>query len=358
MRLVAKVKLLPTEEQHQLLYATLTTVNSACNQASEMAFSHGVFKQFDLNHLAYHTLKDDFNLSAQMVVRAIAKVAYAYKVGEKEEQYTFHKHGAIPYDDRILAYNIPHRQVSIWCMGGRQKMAFVCGERDYQLLQHQRGESDLCLIDGQFYLFAGCEIEIPDPMDVQDVIGADFGITTILADSDGNSYSSKNLNALRHRNRKLRQKLQKKGTRSAKRLLKKRRRKESRFAKDVNHCISKKLVVRAKDTHRGIALEDLKGIRERQTVRKAQRSTFASWSFDDLRQKVAYKAKLHGVPLYLVDPRYTSQACNECGTVDKRNRPSQSVFKCVSCGHCANADTNAALNIRSRAIFNLPYAPR
>jgi IS605 OrfB family transposase len=91
------------------------------------------------------------------------------------------------------------------------------------------------------------------------------------------------LNNLRKRHFKLRQRLQKKGTKSAKRLLKKRRQKEARFARDVNHWIAKELVKRAQGTGRGIALEDLKGIRERVTVRKSQRRQHHSWAFNQLR---------------------------------------------------------------------------
>jgi putative transposase len=95
-------------------------------------------------------------------------------------------------------------------------------------------------------------------------------------------FSGSHLNNLRKRHLKLRQRLQKKGTQSAKRLLRKRRQIESRFARDVNHRIAKKLVRRAQDTGRGIALEDLKGIRERVTVKKSQRRQHHSWAFHQL----------------------------------------------------------------------------
>lgn len=60
---------------------------------------------------------------------------------------------------------------------------------------------------------------------------------------------------------------------SAKRLLKKRRRKESRFAADTNHRIAKQIVTEAERTGRGIALEDLGGIRDRVRLRRPQRVT-------------------------------------------------------------------------------------
>jgi transposase len=46
-----------------------------------------------------------------------------------------------------------------------------------------------------------------------------------------------------------------------------------------------------------------------------------------------------------VDPEYTSQTCHACKHVAPENRESQAVFRCVACGHQANADVNAAKNI-------------
>ncbi|HWQ36944.1 MAG TPA: transposase [Blastocatellia bacterium] len=156
--------------------------------------------------------------------------------------------------------------------------------------------------------------------------------------------------------RKLRAKLQSKGSKSARRLLKKRNRKERRFASDLNHRISKAIVAKAKDTGRGIALEHLKGINRRTTVRKANRAERMSWAFADLRAKLEYKARLAGVAVIIVDPRNTSRECSRCGHISKSNRRSQSKFQCQACGMSRNADTNAARVIASRAVVNQPNA--
>ena len=74
------------------------------------------------------------------------------------------------------------------------------------------------------------------------------------------------LMVFRKRQSKLRGKLQAKGTKAAKRLLVKRSRKERRFATNINHTIAKSIVAKAKDTGRGIALEELSGIRDRITA--------------------------------------------------------------------------------------------
>ncbi|MEV6866057.1 transposase [Streptosporangium subroseum] len=144
--------------------------------------------------------------------------------------------------------------------------------------------------------------------------------------------------------------MQAKQAKSAKRLLKALKRKESRFARDVNHVISKSIVTEAARTGRGIALEDLQGIRERVRLRKPQRVTLHSWSFHQLGQFVAYKARRAGVAVVYVDPAYTSQGCSACGHIDKRNRPNQETFRCTSCGFAEHADVNAARNIASRGV--------
>jgi putative transposase len=348
MPLTAKVKLLPTPEQADALKRTLETANAACNYISERAWKERSFRQYSLHKLVYYDVREQFGLSSQMTVRCISKVADAYKIDRKTHR-TFRETGAIAYDSRILSWKEKEQAISIWTMDGRQTIVFACGDRQRELLQHQRGESDLVLIDGAFYLLATCEVESPEQFEAEEVLGIDLGIVNIATDSDGETYSGAQVNNLRRRHAKLRAKLQQKGTKSAKRLLKKRKRKERRFGQDVNHVISKRIVEKAEGTGRAIGLEDLSGIRERTTVRKSQRRQHHSWSFHDLRQKIAYKAALAGVPVVPVDPKNTSRTCPICGCVDKRNRRTQSTFSCIRCGFSGHADTIAAVNIGRRA---------
>jgi len=79
-----------------------------------------------------------------------------------------------------------------------------------------------------------------------------------------------------------------------------------------------------------------------------------SWAFYQLRVFVAYKARAAGVLVVYVDPRNTSRTCAQCGHCEKANRRDQAHFLCVSCGHQANADVNAATNIAAKAEVNQP----
>jgi hypothetical protein len=103
-------------------------------------------------------------------------------------------------------------------MGGRERIGFAAGERQLELLQGQRGESDLCLVEGSFYLLAACEVEAPASVQVDSYLGVDLGVKNIAVDSNANQYSGGQVNGLRKRHFKLRSRWQSKGTKSAKRL--------------------------------------------------------------------------------------------------------------------------------------------
>jgi IS605 OrfB family transposase len=283
-------------------------------------------------------------------VRCIAKVADAYKLDRKTQR-TFQPHGAVPYDDRILSYNLKGSEISIWTLDGRQAIPFVCGERQRELLATQRGETDLALVGGKWYLFVACEVETPEPIDAEGRLGVDLGIVNLASDSDGESFSGQHIERRRQWYANRRQALQKVGTKSAKRRLHQLRGRQRRFQKDTNHHISKRLVAKAERTKRAIVLEDLKGIRTRARVKgPRQRARHSNWAFAQLRAFISYKAQRAGVRVELIDRAYTSQRCSACGHTERRNRNSQAAFCCVVCHHQLPADHNAAINIEWAAV--------
>lgn len=351
MKLTAQVKLQPTPEQHESLLQTLQEANAACDWISQQAFNAKVFGQFSLHKIVYHPARERFNLSAQMVVRAIAKVADAYQISKKKQR-GFKLRGAFPYDNRILSWKLDKRAVSIWTVDGREKIPFVCHERAFELLQGDRGEADLCFIGGAFYLFVACEVETPEPIDVDEYLGIDMGIVNVASDSDGNQYSGSHMLSVRGRRFRQRKRLQSKQTKNANRVLRRLSGREKRFVKQENHRISKEIVDRARRTGRGIAIENLQGIRDRIRASRSQRRNLHSWSFYQLQSFILYKAALAGIPVVTLDPAYSSQTCSECGRVSKSNRKSQSSFVCQSCGYAGHADHNAACNLASWAVRN------
>lgn len=355
MKVIAQVKLLSTPEQADALKRTIELANAACNYLSERAWEAKTFRQYSLHKLAYHDTRAEFpNLSSQVVVRCIAKVADAYKLSRKRKR-TFNPLGAIAYDERILSWKTRDEQrVSIWAIGGRQHIPFATGERQKEMLEHRQGQADLIYRGGELYLHQICEIETPDPDDPEGWLGVDLGIVNLAVTSDGDVFSGEQLEARRQWYADRRATLQAVGTKSAKRRLKQLSGRQSRFQKDTNHCISKALVETAQRTGRGIALEDLSGISSRTRVRRGQRNKHHNWPFYQLRQFLSYKSEMYGVPVQFVDPRHTSQSCSVCGHTDKSNRVSRDDFLCSACGYAASADLNAAINIAARANVNSP----
>ncbi len=353
MKLVAAIKLLPSAADAAALRATLERCNAAASWLAQHGFDNGTFRQFDLHRLAYRELRERFSLTAQAAVRTIAKVADAFKVSRKAAP-VFRSDAAQPYDDRIIRFVKGAEAVSLWTVAGRMTIPIVMGEHQRRLMAYRKGEVDLCLVRGKWYLAATCDVPETEEFEAEDWLGVDLGIVNLAADSDGKLYSGAAVERVRRRLASRKKGLQRRGTKAAKRRLRKLAGKEARFRKHENHCISKVIVANAERTGRGIALEELTHIRSRVTARRAQRSRLHSWSFAQLRSFVAYKARRAGVPVLFVDAHYTSQACSCCGCIDKRNRPDQATFSCISCSHAEAADTNAARVIRARAAVTRP----
>lgn len=382
VKLVVQVKLLPTPEQASALESTLRACNTAASEVAATAREVGCYRNYDLRKHVYQGIKTEHRLGAQAAQHVIKKVCDAYKTlaansragnygkpGSKRRRMvetnpiSFRWQAAQPYDARMLSWQPDARTVSIWTVDGRVKNVAYTGSPDQvkAVATLPVGESDLVHRDGMWFLYATVEVDEPEQIDPAGFLGVDMGIANIAYDSDGNRYAGTKLNGYRRRQARLRQRLQTKNTTSARRLLARRRRTEARHAANVNHVIAKQTVTEAARTSRGIAVEDLTGIRARVRLRKPQRVTLSSWSFHQLGSFLAYKARRAGVPLVEVDPRYTSQTCNRCGHRDKRNRPDQETFHCRSCGVVAHADHNAALNIASRGVegwgaVNRPHA--
>jgi IS605 OrfB family transposase len=337
VKLTVCLKLKTTPADDAALLATLDRANAAANAVSAVAWETQTFGQYALQKICYHDIRGRFDLTAQVVIRLLAKVADAYKL-DRERQRRFRPQGSIAYDDRILRYG--EDRVSIWTVEGRRVLPFACDDRSRRLLAGRQGESDLVHRDGVFYLFATVNYEEPPEGPVEDVIGVDLGIVNIAVDSDGERHSGSHVNCLRHRHRRLRSRL--------KRL----------YTRNINHTISKRLVAEAQRTKRALALEDLQGIRTRVRARKPQRATLSSWSFAQLRSFLEYKAQMAGVPVIAVDPRNTSRTCPACGHCEKANRVSQERFHCKRCGLAGLADFFAALILRDRgrAVVGQPNA--
>ncbi len=364
MKLTLQTQLLPTQEQVLALEATMRAFNAAADWLAGEAFHRKTANKILLQKLYYATLRERFGLSAQMAVRCIAQVCEAYK-RDKTKRPHFRPFASIPYDQRLMSFKGIDR-VSLLTLSGRILVPMFMGKYQQERFTNAKGQCDLVRRkDGKWFLLVTVDLPDGTKPPTTDFIGVDLGVANLATDSDGQRYSGNAVEAVRVRQHALRRSLQKaaagkkrRGLRpkNIRRKLKRLSGKERRFRANENHRIAKSLVAKAKGTGRGIALEDLKGIRNRTRFRKAQRAKMGGWAFVQLRAFVEYKARLAGVEVVYINPAYTSQTCAVCGHVSKANRPSQTEFRCVACGHADHADVNAARNIRclARASVNTP----
>lgn len=359
MKLTLQIQLLPSAEQAVALRETLARFNEAASWLAEKAFALRSANKIELQQLFYADIRQGFQLSAQMTVRCIAQVCEAYK-RDKSKLPKFRKHASMPFDQRMMSFKGIDR-VSLLTLQGRVIVPFVMGKYQTERFTNAKGQCDLVLRkDGKWFLLVTVDLPDTAPTPATDFIGVDLGITNLATTSDGEHFTGNDVEQVRQKQFALRQTLQHKAgkqsqggkrPRSIRRLCKRTSKREQNFRKHTNHFISKKLVASAIDTQRGIALEDLKGIRQRveKRFRREQRAKVSGWSFFELRQFITYKAQMAGVSVVLVEARHTSRTCSACGHCATENRQSQSEFVCVECGHSLNADFNAAINIRGRA---------
>jgi len=334
--------------------ATLGAFARACDLAADVAREIGSTNKVRVQRAGYRAIREKFDLSANLAIRAIARACAALKIPEK--LHSAFAPTSVDYDARIFSFREWDWTFSLTLLHARQRIKTHLGDHQRAMLRGRKPTAAVLVKrrDGAIFLHVKLSDTARSPIDAQDVIGVDFGIKNLAVTDDGETFSGDGVEAVRRRYNRHRKSLQRAGTKSATRRLQKSRMRESRFKRDTNHSISKRIVAKAKGTASLIALEDLEGIGKRTTARKGQRSRMKSWAFYQLRSFLEYKALAAGVPLMLVDPAYTSQQCSACGYTARNNRRSRDAFECRHCGFALGADVNAARNIRARATVDWP----
>jgi IS605 OrfB family transposase len=363
MRLTRTIccKLAVDDQDLTTLAATARAFNAAATWVAQVCWDEGITNTNTAHHRVYGQVRTQFGLGAQLAICARMKAVEAIKSVKAKRRDTcprFGSSGSVRYDARSYT-RMGQERVSLNIVEGRITCRLVLGERQLALLRDpawDNGGADLVWRLSAYYLHVTQSQEVPDlslaPL-TDGILGVDLGIVNLATDSEGQRFSGVMIHVARARYHLRRQRLQKCGTRNAKRRIRRMGQREARFQKDTNHCISKQLVQKAAVARKALALEDLNGIRERTTVRRANRYERHSWAFFQLRQYITYKAAWAGVPLFLVDPRDTSRTCPRCGYCSKDNRKSQAMFACTNPNHlCAftgHADHVGAINIGHKA---------
>lgn len=172
------------------------------------------------------------------------------------------------------------------------------------------------------------------------VVGIDLGLNFIAVTSTGCKIEGKSRQQFKEKKARVRASLQSKGTRGARKVLRRISGRENRRIRQENHVISKQLIEESRRHDCGIIrMEQLKNIRDRtKTWNKHRNYMIAGWSFYQLQRFVTYKSSAFGITVELVNPAYTSQTCHRCLKLGSRKGE---LFSCLTCGKL-HADVNAS----------------
>ncbi len=346
-------KLNPTLEQVVKIEATLKAFADGCNYVNQ-AVKPTITSASSIQNLVYPELRSIYGLSANLAVRACARVGANRKTAKhKGKPVKAFKPTSVDYDARIFDFREKDWTVSLTLMNGREHIKLVASNYQRGKLAGRKPTSaQLCKHrDGQYYIHIQVKDETPQPIKSDKVIGVDFGRREIAHTSSGEKWDGKQIQSCRDKYSRVRASLQRKatkGTRStrrrARRLLKRLQGRERRFQMWLNHNISKTIVQSAIATKSVVAIEDLTRIRERTNTKprnKVERFRSNSWAFYQLRQFLEYKGLQLGIEIVAVPPAWSSQTCHKCLHIGLRSEKS---FKCVngSCLWYGDSDWNAA----------------
>lgn len=197
MKQTIAVKLEPSPQQANALRLTMEAFNRGCDYVAGVAFQKRLANKIAIQPFVYGTLRSDFGLSSQMAIRCIAKAVEAYK-RDKSIQPTFGPHGAMVYDHHIMSFrDLSH--VSLLTLTGRELLPLRYGAYQEARLDRVKGQADLILRDGVFYLYLTVEMLTPPPIEPVDVLGVDLGIVQLAVDSDGQAHTGEGVKQCRRR---------------------------------------------------------------------------------------------------------------------------------------------------------------
>lgn len=379
-----RIPLQTTPEQEGILLETMQQYTDCFNTVAAYGWEKDEKNGVELHKATYYPLRSQYpQLPAQLVISARMKATESIKSAltwklKRERTYSNKvasarargksapvfkpvrcprsSLSAIRYDQR--SYTVRGDCVSLATLQGRQAVAFHLYPYAVLLLEQSVGydSADLMYRKGTFWLHLVVTLPEAEFVSNGQVIGVDFGITHPAVASHNIFFGQRRWKATERRYFRLKRALQSKGTKSARRHLKKLSGRTARFRTDCDHVVSRQLV-RSVTPGTLIVIEDLKEIRSNtQQHSKAQKRAMHAWSFNRLRDLLVYKAEAQGCWVVAVDPRHTSQRCSHCGYVHRSNRRSQSRFNCRNCGFELHADLNGSRNIVEKYLVSVGNA--
>lgn len=356
MQRTIRVELNPIPEQTEILLETMRQHTECFNAVAKIGYEHQEKNGVRLHQETYYDLRKKYpSLPSQLIITARMRATESVKSALARKKKGLKANcpradlAPIRYDNR--SYSIKNSVVGLASVNGRQKMSFNLHPHAESVWEKAIGldSADLLYRKGKFWLHIVVTLPDVEFQPSGEVVGIDMGLKRPAVTSQNQFLGERRWKEVNNRYFRLKRSLQAKGTCSAKRHLRKLAGKVNGFRRDCDHVLSRR-IVDSVESGTVIAIENLTNICKRKGRGKQFKRALHSWSFAQLRSFLEYKAEEKGCKVEAIDPHYTSQACSKCGYIHKSNRPSQSLFKCKSCGFELNADLNASRNIAQKYL--------
>lgn len=296
-----RIRLRPGQASAELLTQTVEAYTASFNEVSKFGWDNGIANGVELHKATYYDHRAKFGLPAQLACAARVKATEALKsarvLGKKGKKVRIPQSRSCPirYDARSYTVWFDRNEVSILAVKGRVKIPFLLPANYSEYATWDTASADLIRDKkSRWWLHVVMTTDVPEVAPHGDVVGVDLGTTNPMVDSRRNLYGSDHWKVVADRIFELRRRLHAKGTKSAKRHLRRLSGRQRRFRRDCDHVLSKR-IVRSVNPGTTLVFEDLTSIRERAKARRQQRRRLHGWSFHQLQTFVEYKAARSGV---------------------------------------------------------------
>jgi len=335
-------------EEKERLISTLKSEKNAFNLACIIAVGLKNVKKklsiIDLHREFYRKGREKFpELPSQYLIRAEQSAKSALKSIKSNK----HKNAKTPEKTKLSVqldkriYSIKGESIFITAIGGKR---VECKIKFYPKLTEmfQRYEMRDPLIfsrDGK--LFLSIPFRPPQLTPIENTaIGIDLGMRFMAVTSEGKGIKGTEFNKNKRRIRHNKRQLQSKGTKSARRHLKKLRKKEANYSKNYIHHVANELLKTDSNT---IILEDLAKLKKKKH-KKQNKNRISQIPFYLLRHTIEYKAGLVGKQVVMVSPFNTSK--DDYRGIKSGDRKGRRYYTVD--GLIFDADLQAAITIATR----------
>lgn len=303
MKLTVKFKLAPTKEQEELLRATLDEYIATVNNI--------VRNMIHTNETKLTTKDIVANLPSALKNQAIRDAQSLYRRYKKTKIVPVLKKPMSVWNNRNFKIKGNLLSIPVAINGKSHRILIKAFLTDYQLnrLRNKLGALRITRIAGKWMAQVAVEVPEKPPSMGNNVMGVDLGlkVPAVAVTSNGKTKFFGNGRQNKFIRRKyfvLRQKL---GRAKKLKKIKQLGNKEQRWMRDQDHKISRQIVNFALANGVSlIRLENLRSIKEKTLVSRKHKRNLHNWSFRRLTSFIEYKARLAGIRVEYMNPKYTS----------------------------------------------------